>query len=119
MLICNKCKTPVQIKTNYKVVSNFFLSFTGVTLTELEIVKPEEVEYGYYCPNCDQELEITQLETKCYLCSQYVMLDNSIVVKGRGNYHKECAEAYFKDEPSVSLKKLLEKGIKTNEQKDS
>lgn len=115
MLVCNKCKNPLQIRTNHIVLSNFYVSFKGVTLTELEIIQPETLETSYYCPHCDEQLAIVELETKCYLCSRYVPILEAVVVKGRGNYHRACAEEFFKGEPTESLVKLLEKGVNKNE----
>jgi len=115
MLVCSDCKTPIVLKTNYSVLSNYYLNFSGITLTDLEIVKPKIVVIDYYCPSCESNKKLTDLETKCYLCSRYVPIEETVVVKSRGNYHKSCAEEFFGGESTVSLVKLLEKGVSLNE----
>lgn len=115
MLVCKICKQPLQLKTNHVVLSNFFVTYTGIALTELEIVEPKKLEYSFFCPECGKELKRNDIETKCYLCSKYVPLEDAVVVKSRGNYHSACAEEFFKGEPTVKLTSLLVKERIINE----
>ena len=115
MLVHKKCKQPLQLKTNHIVLSNFFVNYNGIALTELEIVEPKKLEYTFYCPECNEPVIKEDTETKCYLCSKYVPLDETVVVKSRGNYHPSCAEEFFKGEPTVKLIDLLNKERKIRE----
>lgn len=111
MLRCKTCKTNLQIKTNYVVLANYYINYSGLNISDLDIVESPPIKYTLFCPTCNKEVKHDDIETKCYLCSDPVPLDQAIVVQGRGNYHKSCADLYFAGEPTKKLITLIRKDL--------
>jgi len=108
MLVCKDCKTPIEVKTNMQVLSGFFVTKRGIRLSELTIVKPKEVKYTFYCATCNKDVVVEDLVAKCYLCSKYTDVKDTVMLEERGVYCTKCASDVFQKETMMPLSKALE-----------